>query len=211
MKILLLGPVRRNANIKNFLTSHGNDVSISTAEITLEQLEKGNVDWVISSGYAPIIKEPIILKYKNRIINLHNSLLPYGKGIYPNLWSFIEGTPSGVSIHYIDSDIDTGDIIVQKEVVFSTDDTLKTSHDKLMIELENLFCENWNAIINNSYELIRQNRSIINIRYHNRVESERILDLLPDKWDTPIVDIEKMGADMSLSKQYFEKCDEECI
>ena len=133
MKILLLGPVRRNANIKNFLTSHGNDVSISTAEITLEQLEKGNVDWVISSGYAPIIKEPIILKYKNRIINLHNSLLPYGKGIYPNLWSFIEGTPSGVSIHYIDSDIDTGDIIVQKEVVFSTDDTLKTSHDKLMI------------------------------------------------------------------------------
>mgnify|MGYP003982779133 CR=1 FL=1 len=211
MKILILGPVRRNANIKNLLTSHGNDVSISTAEITLEHLIKDDTDWIVSSGYAPIIKEPIISKYKNRIINLHNSMLPYGKGIYPNLWSFIEGTPSGVSIHYIDSGIDTGDIIVQKEVMFSTGDTLKTSHDKLMIELDNLFCENWDAIINNSCELIRQKSLITNIRYHNRVESERVLDLLPGKWDTPIVDVEKMGADMSLSKQYFEKYDEECI
>ena len=69
MKILILGPVRRNANIKNLLTSHGNDVSISTAEITLEHLIKDDTDWIVSSGYAPIIKEPIISKYKNRIIN----------------------------------------------------------------------------------------------------------------------------------------------
>ena len=48
------------------------------------------------------------------IVNLHKAYLPYNKGAHPNFWSFAENTPSGITIHVIDSGIDTGNIIYRK-------------------------------------------------------------------------------------------------
>ena len=56
---------------------------------------------------------------KNNIINLHISYLPYNRGAHPNFWSFVENTPSGVSIHQVDSGIDTGKIVIQKQINFN--------------------------------------------------------------------------------------------
>ena len=60
------------------------------------------------------------------------------------MWSFLEDTPKGVTIHYIDEGIDTGDIIVQKEVFIDEDkETLKSSYEILNKEIQALFKENW--------------------------------------------------------------------
>ncbi len=209
MKILILGPYGRNKKIIEFLESQNNSVIRRTGEITLDFLKEKNIDFIISSGYAPIVKEPIISAYKSRIINLHNSHLPYGRGIFPNFWSFFEGTQKGVTIHFMNEGIDTGEIIFQKEVSFSNDHTLKTSHDKLMIELEQLFFEKWNDLIKGNYELIDQKHLNSKARYHSRLESERFMDLLPEKWDTPVVEVEEMGAEFSFSGQFWEKYDSE--
>ncbi|MCL0081308.1 hypothetical protein M1N64_03665 [Peptococcaceae bacterium] len=48
-------------------------------------------------------------KFQGRAINLHISFLPWNRGADPNFWSFIENAPVGVSIHYLDEGIDTGD------------------------------------------------------------------------------------------------------
>ena len=63
---------------------------------------------------------------------MHISLLPWNRGYHPNIWSFLEDTPKGVTIHYINEGIDTGDIIVQKEIVIDEDkETLKSSYEIL--------------------------------------------------------------------------------
>ena len=53
-----------------------------------------------------------------KIINLHIGYLPYNRGAHPNFWSFMDNTPTGVTIHEIDKNIDTGKIIYQKIVDF---------------------------------------------------------------------------------------------
>ncbi len=65
--------------------------------------------------------------------NLHASLLPHYRGAAPINWSIINGeTKTGVTTFFIDEKIDTGEIILQKEVLINTTDTAGSLHDKLM-------------------------------------------------------------------------------
>ena len=120
-----------------------NKVSTSSKKLRLSEIN--SFDTIISYGYRFKIDEKLIKKNKN-LINLHISFLPFNRGAHPNFWSFIENTPSGVSIHKIDKGIDTGDIINQKLIDF---DILKNkkkltfsyTYKKLINELENLFIE----------------------------------------------------------------------
>lgn len=67
-------------------------------------------------------------------INLHASLLPQYRGAAPINWALINGeTLTGVTTFFIDKEIDTGKIIMQKEINISEEDNAKTLHDKLMI------------------------------------------------------------------------------
>ena len=127
MNILLLG--EKSNLIYDKIISLGHNAYIICDKITLDIAEQ--YDFIISFGYRHIIKEDIINKFINKIINLHISYLPYNKGADPNLWSYLENTPKGVTIHYMDKGLDTGDIIVQKEVCGNIEtDTLKTSYDR---------------------------------------------------------------------------------
>ena len=73
---------------------------------------------------------------------MHISFLPYNKGADPNLWSYLENSPKGVTIHKIDKGINTGDILLQKEVQDNIEtDTLKTSFNRLIDEIVILFNE----------------------------------------------------------------------
>jgi len=105
------------------------------------------VDFIISYNYAYIIGQEIISLFPHRIINLHISLLPWNRGAAPNIWSFIDQTPSGVTIHEIDEGVDTGDILLQCEIIFDYQkETLKTSYEKSHVLIQRLFCENWQAL-----------------------------------------------------------------
>lgn len=205
MRILLLGPDWRNQRIIDFLEARNCHVISYTDVVSIEFLVDNKINFIISNGYAPIIKEPIITEYWHRIINLHPTYLPYGKGIFPNFWSFFEATPTGVSIHFIDACIDTGDILYQKRVYPLENDTLRSFYDRLLMETEILFFEKWDEIINKQYTLTFQKDIPIKVRYRSRIDSERFMEMLPKKWDTPITDVEELGADFFLSEQFWEK------
>jgi len=65
--------------------------------------------------------------------NLHASLLPEYRGAAPIHWAIINGeTKTGVTTFFIDDKIDTGEIILQKEIEIETDEIVGTLHDKLM-------------------------------------------------------------------------------
>ena len=113
MKVLFLGTTKKN-KIFNFLNSSKSlNVYFSSKQIKHNYLNKFKI--VVSYGYNHIIPEKFIT---NNIYNLHISFLPYNRGAHPNFWSFIENTPSGVTIHKIDQGIDTGKIIFQKMIDF---------------------------------------------------------------------------------------------
>ena len=90
------------------------------------------------------------------IINLHISFLPYNRGANPNFWSFIDQTKKGVTIHEINSKIDAGNIIFQKEIKFNIKKnknlTFRDTHNTLILEIEKLFIKNYKAIIYGSYK-----------------------------------------------------------
>jgi methionyl-tRNA formyltransferase len=79
-------------------------------------------------------------------LNLHPSLLPYNRGAYPNVWSIVERTPAGVTLHYVDTGIDTGDIVAQREVPVDAVDTGASLYCKLEEACLELFQETWPLI-----------------------------------------------------------------
>jgi methionyl-tRNA formyltransferase len=99
-------------------------------------------DCVISYGYRHILKQSTIDGFGCPVFNLHISYLPYNRGAHPNFWSFYDNTPSGVTIHLIDSGIDTGPIVKQKYVNFKeSDDTFVKTYSVLIKSMEDLFLE----------------------------------------------------------------------
>lgn len=183
MNILLLG--EKCSLINDFLLSIGHNTYILT-----DKLNKDNVtgyDFIISFGYRHLIKQEIIDLFPDKIINMHISLLPYNKGADPNLWSYLENSPKGVTIHKIDKGLDTGDIILQKEVQDNINDTLKTSYDRLIVEIVKLFTDNAEDILNNKIKAHKQQGSG---SIHYLKDKEKYISLLEKAgYDTPVKDL----------------------
>ena len=141
------------------MATHSNGHNIKFAQPLIDELLKKLSDEWFNSSYHNDLAASVCIEYKEgkylsiyipngtidnfdndkKIINLHISYLPWNKGASPNLWSVVEETKKGVSIHYVDSTLDTGEIIVQKELDFGDDVSLKESYLNL---IHNYFIEN---------------------------------------------------------------------
>ena len=175
-KILFLG--YENCKLHNFLKQHYNVIQ-TNKKITVKNLK--NIDHIISFGYKHIIKEDVIKSFDNKMINLHISYLPYNKGANPNFWSFFNNTPKGVTIHYIDKGIDTGDILLQKEVKFKDEeDTLSKTYNRLIEEIQNLFIENHFRILNNMIKPIPQQGKGT---FYYKKDLQKHKHLLTENWE----------------------------
>jgi methionyl-tRNA formyltransferase len=143
--------------------------------------EEHDARLVVSHGYRRILRPHQI--QDGNVINLHISLLPYNRGADPTLWSVLEDTPAGVTIHYIDPGVDTGDVIAQRELRFADDDTLATAYEKLQRELLDLFATTWPHIAAGTNERHPQQGEGTSHRVADRAAVEH---LLTDGWDTRI-------------------------
>lgn len=182
MKILILSPYPKK--IIEIIKKTGDSYEIYSKKVNLSFLKEKEIDFIISYGYQHIIENEIVQKYKNSIINLHISFLPFNRGSHPNLWSHMEGTPSGISIHQIDEGIDTGGIICRKKIVIDPEiHTFRTSYELLKSELEILFERNWGKIRRRNYKVILPNE---NGTFHLKKEGIELLSLLSKGWDTNI-------------------------
>ena len=190
-KILILGPIWRNRNIFNFLSKRYT-VHITDSKINDSFVKLNKIDFLVTSGYAFLIKKKIISAVK-KAINLHISFLPYGRGIMPNLWSFYEGYPSGITIHELDESFDTGKIIIQKKIKFTNikKQTLKTTHDFLLLKLEDFFLKNADKIFLNKIKSYKQDKYIKIDKYHTRVESNKLMKNFKKRWNTKISTVTK--------------------
>ncbi|MCB0472283.1 MAG: methionyl-tRNA formyltransferase [Flavobacteriaceae bacterium] len=94
--------------------------------------------------------------------NLHASLLPEYRGAAPINWAIMNGEErTGVSTFFIDEKIDTGRIILQKEVAIDPEDTAGTLHDKLMVAGAGLVVETVNRIAANTVRTQEQPEGLL--------------------------------------------------
>lgn len=159
------------------------EVIIFNDKITLDTIKTYNPEFVVSYNYRFIIEKDVIEFMKNRMINLHISLLPWNKGSYPNLWSIIEDTPKGVTIHNISCGLDEGSILAQEEIILNEEvDTLKSSYEHLHKSMRNLFIKNWELIKNGTIIPVEQS---CGGSKHTIAQTQRYLSLIED-WDISI-------------------------
>lgn len=204
MKILILGPSWRNQGLKDFLAADGHDCELSHREVDANQVAATGYDFILSSGYHLKIWPNVIRAMNGKVINLHATYLPWGKGIGTTFFAFLLGHPTGVSVHYIDADIDTGDIICRRRIDLAPDDTLRSFYHRIITETETLFRENWPLIRDGQVERISQSSLGIKVDYFNRIHSEKFMDELPKKWDTPLAEVASWGAEIAVSEQFWE-------
>ncbi|MDD7414696.1 MAG: phosphoribosylglycinamide formyltransferase [Eubacteriales bacterium] len=108
----------------------------------LELLQKKGIDMLVLAGYLAILGENIINAYRNRIINIHPSLIPsfcgmgyYGLKVHEAALEYgVKVT--GATVHYVNEIADGGKIILQKAVDVREDDTPETLQLRVMQEAE---------------------------------------------------------------------------
>lgn len=141
MKILCLYNNECAMELFAWLKQQNNECVLWDKRLELGWVAGQKFDLAISYTYSYIVKKDIIDCLHGNIVNLHTSYLPWNKGSDPNMWSLIENTPRGVTLHYINEMLDQGDIIVQ-ELVNEYDDneyTLQSTYETLHIAALSLF------------------------------------------------------------------------
>ena len=120
-----------------------NDFDARIMEILVEH----EVNFIVLAGYLKMLSTKIVQKYKNRILNIHPALLPAfgGKGMYGHLvheavlnYGF---RVSGVTVHLVDEEYDTGLPIIQRCVPVENDDTPETLAARVLKEEHKAFTE----------------------------------------------------------------------
>lgn len=147
MRVLLLS---NNENIWDLFLwlQESADTLLCGGKLSLEMINDLKPDLLVSYNYKYIIPENIIGVMKGQAVNLHISLLPWNRGSSPNFWSFIEDSPKGVTIHQLAKGLDTGDIILQKELHFDeAQETFQSTYEALQKEITTLFKENFYSIV----------------------------------------------------------------
>ena len=111
-------------------------------EAFLQTLDSYDVDLVVLAGFLVVIPEAMIQKYRNRILNIHPSLIPsfcgtgyYGLKVHEGVLA--RGVKiTGATVHFVDEGTDTGPIILQKAVAVQQDDTPEILQRRVMEEAE---------------------------------------------------------------------------
>lgn len=95
-------------------------------------LKNYNVEWVIMAGWMRIITQVLLDGYPNRVINIHPSLLPSFKGIRAiNQALAAQVKITGCTVHLVNLEVDSGEIILQAAVPVLSDDTLESLHRRI--------------------------------------------------------------------------------
>lgn len=126
----------------------------------LEKLDSFQVDLVVLAGFLVVIPEIMIKQYKNRIINIHPSLIPsfcgtgyYGLKVHEG--ALERGVKvTGATVHFVDEGTDTGPILLQKPVMIEQDDTPEVLQRRVMEQAEwKILPEAINLIANGKVEV----------------------------------------------------------
>ena len=98
----------------------------------IQLLHSEEVEWIILAGYMRLVGPDLLNAYEGKILNIHPSLLPKYKGKDAIGQAFNSGDKeTGSTVHYVDSGMDTGEIIEQRKCDINPDDTKETLEERV--------------------------------------------------------------------------------
>jgi phosphoribosylglycinamide formyltransferase-1 len=106
----------------------------------VELLRRHTVDWVVLAGYMRVVKDPLLDAFPNRIVNVHPSLLPAFKGLRAWEQALAAGvTETGCTVHFVNREVDGGEIIAQQKVPVLPGDTPESLHARIQAAEHELY------------------------------------------------------------------------
>tara|TARA_B100001057_G_scaffold480018_1_gene552371 strand:+ start:581 stop:1162 length:582 start_codon:yes stop_codon:yes gene_type:complete len=103
-------------------------------------LKKNEIKIICLAGFMKILSKSFIRKFKGKILNIHPSLLPKYKGLNTHKRALNNSEKySGCTVHFVNSKLDSGKIILQKKVKISKNETENSLAKKILVEEHKLY------------------------------------------------------------------------
>jgi len=135
-KGLMLGEIFK---IKKKVINYKKNKNIAEKNILIE-LKKNKIDFICLAGYMKILSKSFIDNFNGKILNIHPSLLPKYKGLNTHERVISNNEKySGCTVHYVNSKLDSGKIILQKKVKVKKNDNAKKLAKKILIQEHKLY------------------------------------------------------------------------
>ena len=113
---------------------------ISPENKILQELKKNKIELICLAGFMKILSKSFIENFHGRILNIHPSLLPKYKGLNTHQKVIKNNEKySGCTVHFVNSKVDSGQIVLQKKVKIDKSDTPKTLAKKILIQEHKLY------------------------------------------------------------------------
>lgn len=143
----------------------------------LSPFELGILAW-----WPKLISPALMSLALGGFINTHPSLLPCNRGKHYNFWALVEQAPFGVSLHFVDEGIDSGDIVAQQAIPYDWQDTGETMYIKAGAGMLELFKSTYLHIRSGAIQRTPQVASMGSLHYARDIDAASRIDL--DKYYT---------------------------
>ena len=118
-------------------------------------LREKNVDLVCLAGYMRLLSPYFVEAFRNRILNIHPSLLPAFPGLEPQRQALEHGVKfSGCTVHFVDENLDAGPIIMQAVVPIEDGDTPGTLAERILREEHRIYSEAVRMVLERRYRIV---------------------------------------------------------
>jgi phosphoribosylglycinamide formyltransferase-1 len=106
----------------------------------LGEIETAGAEAIVLAGFMRVLSGELIAAYRNRVLNIHPSLLPAFPGAHAVQHALDHGVKvTGVTVHFVDEEVDHGPIIAQRAVPVLPDDDLASLHARIQVEEHDLY------------------------------------------------------------------------
>ena len=137
----------RKFNIKKKIINFNNNKLIE--KNLFKVFERKNINIICLAGFMKILSKSFIKRFDGKIINIHPSLLPKYKGLNTHFRAIQNNERySGCTVHFVNSKLDSGKIILQRRVKIYKKDTAKSLAARVLIQEHALYPKALNKIIN---------------------------------------------------------------
>jgi len=120
----------------------------------IQELQKYQVDLICLAGYMRLLSATFVREFRNRILNIHPSLLPAFPGLDAQHQALTYGVKlSGCTVHFVDEYLDAGPVILQAAVAVQDDDNEETLSRRILQEEHRIYSQAIRIVLGGNYRI----------------------------------------------------------
>jgi|688.fasta_scaffold193881_2 methionyl-tRNA formyltransferase len=124
------------------------------------ELTKYNLDFGFSCYFGHKLQSEILNLFSGYVLNMHISLLPLNRGAHPVAWAIRDSTPHGITIHKIDTGLDTGEIVYQEKIEYAFTDTAETLYRSTTLIAKEIITKHWENFFTKKMKSTKQSGKV---------------------------------------------------